>query len=93
MMFVIGATRAGQMKEIRRIIPEHFLLVPGVGSQGGDLRSVAGNGMNDRCGLIVNASRSIIYADVTNKFEVAAREHATRLQNEMELTLRSRRLL
>jgi orotidine-5'-phosphate decarboxylase len=93
MMFVIGATKAQEMKEIRKIIPEHFFLVPGVGSQGGKLEEVAEYGMNDRCGLLVNASRSIIYADGTNKFEQAAREQATILQKEMELTLKNRKLI
>jgi orotidine-5'-phosphate decarboxylase len=93
MMFVIGATKATEMKDIRKIIPEHFLLVPGVGSQGGKLDEVARYGMNDRCGLIVNASRSIIYADGTNKFEQAARQQATLLQKVMATTLEKRKLI
>ena len=93
MMFVIGATKAQEMKEIRKIIPEHFFLVPGIGSQGGKLSDVAEFGMNDRCGLLVNASRSIIYADGTNKFEMAAREQATIIKDEMELTLKNRKLI
>ena len=92
-MYVVGATKAESLSHIRKLIPEHFLLVPGVGSQGGSLKEVADYGMNDRCGLLVNASRSILYADVTNKFEEAAREEAARLQNEMEITLRNRGLL
>ncbi|MBN1132738.1 MAG: orotidine-5'-phosphate decarboxylase [Bacteroidales bacterium] len=93
MMFVIGATKAEEMKEVRRIIPEHFLLVPGVGEQGGVLEDVAKYGMNDRCGLIVNAGRSIIYADGTNKFEKVARDQAIMLQQAMEKTLRDRHLI
>jgi len=92
-MFVVGATKASELKHIRSLIPEHFLLVPGIGTQGGDLLDVADKGMNDRCGLLVNASRSILYAAVTNKFEQAAREEATRIRNQMEVTLKSRGLI
>ncbi len=92
-MYVVGATKAEALSRIRELIPEHFLLVPGVGSQGGSLQEVAKHGMNDRCGLLVNASRSIIYADVTNKFEDAARQEASRLQAQMELILQERELL
>jgi orotidine-5'-phosphate decarboxylase len=92
-MYVVGATKAEALVGIRELIPEHFLLVPGVGSQGGSLREVAEYGMNDRCGLLVNASRSIIYADVTNKFEDAARQEASRLQVQMEEILRGRQLI
>jgi len=93
MMYVVGATKADSLKKIRKMIPEHFLLVPGVGSQGGSLKEVAEYGMNDRCGLLVNASRSIIYADVTNKFEEAAAQEASRLQAQMEEILSSRLLI
>jgi len=92
-MYVVGATKAEALTRIRTLIPEHFLLVPGVGSQGGSLNEVARYGMNDRCGLLVNASRSIIYADVTNKFEDAAREEASRLQKQMEEILGQRQLI
>jgi orotidine-5'-phosphate decarboxylase len=92
-MYVVGATKAEAFTHIRSLIPEHFLLVPGIGSQGGSLDEVAEHGMNDRCGLLVNASRSIIYADVTNRFEQAAREEASKLQNHMELTLKNRNLI
>lgn len=92
-MYVVGATRAEALSGIRELIPEHFLLVPGVGSQGGSLQEVAEYGMNDRCGLLVNASRSIIYADVTNKFEDAARKEASKLQVQMEEILRQRKLV
>ena len=87
-MYVVGATKAEELKDIRKLIPEHFLLVPGVGSQGGSLYDVAEYGMNDRCGLLVNASRSIIYADGTNRFEEAAREEASSLQKQMEVVLK-----
>jgi len=92
-MYVVGATRAEALTHIRELIPEHFLLVPGVGSQGGSLQDVAEHGMNDRCGLLVNASRSILYADGTNRFEQAAREEAGSLQNQMEITLKNRGLI
>ncbi|MCK4750641.1 MAG: orotidine-5'-phosphate decarboxylase, partial [Bacteroidales bacterium] len=92
-MYVVGATKTDELKQIRKLIPEHFLLVPGIGSQGGSLYDVAENGMNDRCGLLVNASRSIIYADVTNKFEQAARKEASLLQKQMEITLKEKNLI
>lgn len=92
-MFVVGATKASELKYIRSLIPEHFLLVPGIGTQGGELSDVADNGMNDRCGLLVNASRSILYADVTNKFEQAARKEAARIKKQMEISLKNRELI
>lgn len=92
-MYVVGATRVAELKHIRELIPEHFLLVPGIGTQGGSLYDVADYGMNDRCGLLVNASRSILYADGTNNFEKAAREEALKLQKQMELTLKNRKLI
>jgi orotidine-5'-phosphate decarboxylase len=82
-MFVAGATRAGLISDIRRIIPDHFLLVPGIGAQGGSLKKVVDAGMNDRCGLIVNASRSILYAADNDAFDKGAREQALALQQEM----------
>ncbi len=93
LMYVVGATKASLLKDIRNLIPEHFLLVPGVGSQGGSLAEVAANGMNDRCGLLVNASRSIIYADGSNRYKEAAREQAGVLQKEMEGALKARGLI
>ena len=92
-MYVVGATKAEALARIRELIPEHFLLVPGVGSQGGSLQEVSEHGMNDRCGLLVNASRSIIYADGTNKFEDAARQEASSLQAQMEEILLKRELI
>lgn len=92
-MFVIGATKAEQLKSIRAIVPDHFLLIPGVGAQGGSLEEVAEYGMNKRCGLLVNASRSIIYADVTNKFEIAARQAALDIRDQMEVLLKKKKLI
>ena len=92
-MYVVGATKAEALAGVRKLIPEHFLLVPGIGSQGGSLQEVARHGMNDRCGLLVNASRSIIYADVTDTFEEAARLEASSLQSQMEEILLKRDLI
>lgn len=83
MMYVIGATKADMLEEVRLIVPNHFLLVPGVGAQGGSLQEVAKYGMNSDCGLIVNASRSIIYASNDENFEQAAANEAKSMQIEM----------
>ncbi|MBR9832627.1 orotidine-5'-phosphate decarboxylase [bacterium] len=88
MMFVVGATRPEMLKKIRKIAPDNFYLVPGVGAQGGSLEEVALNGMNADCGLLVNSSRGIIYADKTEKFSIVAGEKAKELQQEMELYLK-----
>lgn len=93
LMYVVGATKAEALAGIRKLIPEHFLLVPGIGSQGGSLQEVARHGMNDRCGLLVNASRSIIYADISDRFEDAARKEASKLQKQMEDLLLKRNLI
>lgn len=84
MMYVIGATKAEMLTEIRKIIPENFLLVPGVGAQGGNLNEVARHGMNKQCGLLVNSSRGIIYAGNGLDFKAKAREEAMSLQKEMQ---------
>jgi orotidine-5'-phosphate decarboxylase len=86
-MYVVGATRAELLKEIREIVPNHFLLIPGVGAQGGSLSAVAEFGMNKDCGLLVNASRSIIYASKGTDFAIKAREEALKLQKEMSVLL------
>lgn len=84
MMYVVGATKADMLKEIRRIVPEHFLLVPGVGAQGGSLEEVCRNGMiPDEIGLLVNASRSILYASKEQDFAQAAAQEAMRMQQQM----------
>ncbi|MBN2480643.1 MAG: orotidine-5'-phosphate decarboxylase [Bacteroidales bacterium] len=87
-MYVVGATRANMLVKVREIVPDHFLLIPGIGYQGGDLNEVAGYGMNSRCGLIVNASRSILYADSTENFAQVARIRAEALQHKMEKILK-----
>lgn len=83
MMYVVGATQGKMFLDIRRHAAHHFLLVPGVGAQGGSLAEVAQYGMNDECGLLVNSSRAIIYADKTRAFAQAAREAARAVQTEM----------
>ncbi|MCD8080985.1 MAG: orotidine-5'-phosphate decarboxylase [Bacteroides sp.] len=88
MMYVVGATQGQAFEEIRRIVPDHFLLVPGVGAQGGSLAEVCKYGMNRSCGLIVNSSRAILYADNSERFAEAAREEAAKVQQEMEQELK-----
>lgn len=87
MMYVVGATKATMLKEIRTIIPDHFLLVPGVGAQGGSLEEVAANGMTADCGLLVNSSRNIIFASAATDFAEKANEEAARMQQAMETLL------
>ena len=89
-MFVVGATQAEHLANIRKIIPEHFFLVPGVGAQGGSLIEVAKYGLNDQVGLLVNSSRGIIFADSSEDFANAARSKAKELQVQMEDILDSR---
>jgi len=84
MMYVVGATKAVELEEIREIVPDHFLLVPGVGAQGGSLSEVAKYGMNDQCGLIVNSSRAILYASAGADFAERAGEAAKEVQIEMK---------
>ena len=83
LMFVIGATKASLLAEIRKIIPDHFLLVPGVGFQGGSLKEVSNYGLNKDCGLLVNASRAIIYASEKEDFATEVRAIAMQYQTEM----------
>ncbi len=93
MMFVAGATRAEMLRDIRKIIPDHFMLVPGVGAQGGSLKEVAHFGMNDQCGLLVNSSRGIIFADNGKNFARVASEKAKELKEEMKMYLEERGIL
>ena len=83
MMYVVGATRGKAFEDIRRIAPNHFLLVPGIGAQGGSLEEVCKYGMTSECGLIVNSSRAIIYADATERFAQVAGEKAREVQAQM----------
>lgn len=90
LMFVVGATRSAMIEEIRAIAPEHFFLVPGVGAQGGDLSEISRNGLNEDCGLLVNASRSVIYASSDEDFALRAAEQAKILQEEMQRCLQQK---
>ena len=83
MMYVVGATQGKLFEDIRKIVPQHFLLVPGVGAQGGSLEEVCRYGMTKDCGLLVNSSRGIIYADQTERFAEVAGEKARELQQQM----------
>ena len=93
LMYVVGATKAEKLKEIRAIVPNHFLLVPGVGAQGGSLQEVAHNGLNEKCGLLVNSSRGIIYASSDVDFADEARNAAKKVQQEMEALLAEANLI
>ena len=93
LMFVVGATHPEELGEIRKMLPDYFFLVPGVGAQGGDLQAVAHNGLNDECGLLVNSSRGIIYASNGSDFAVRAGEEAKKLQEQMGLLLKEKGLL
>ena len=84
LMYVIGATKSEKLREIRKLVPDHFLLVPGVGAQGGSLEEVAKYGMNKDCGLLINSSRGIIYASSDQDFASKAKEESRKLQQEME---------
>ena len=90
MMFVVGATRASMLVKVREIIPDHFLLIPGIGAQGGDLSEVAGYGLNHQCGLIINSSRALIFADETENFAATARHKAIEIHLHMKDILNSR---
>ena len=83
LMYVVGATKASMLERVRAIVPNSFLLVPGVGSQNGSLEEVALHGLNSQCGLLVNASRSIIYADNTEAFASGAAAEAEKLRHQM----------
>ena len=89
MMYVVGATQGRAFGEIRKIVPNHFLLVPGIGAQGGSLSEVCKYGMTRDCGLIVNSSRAIIYADGTENFAAVAGEKAREVQQEMKQELQN----
>ncbi|MGC3977937.1 MAG: orotidine-5'-phosphate decarboxylase [Paludibacteraceae bacterium] len=93
LMYVVGATKAEMLAGVRKIVPNHFLLVPGVGAQGGSLQEVAKYGLNDECGLLVNSSRQILYASSERNFADAARNEAHNVQREMEELLRAKELI
>lgn len=88
MMFVVGATqKSSYLERVREIVPNNFLLIPGVGAQGGSLEEVARKCMNKACGILVNSSRGIIHADNSENFAAAAAEKAAQMQSEMEALL------
>lgn len=89
LMYVVGATRSEEFLTIRKYAPDHFLLVPGVGAQGGSLEEVCKYGLSANCGLLVNSSRSIIYASSGRDFAERAREEALKLQSAMAILLQS----
>lgn len=93
LMYVVGATKAEMLSDIRAIVPDNFLLVPGVGAQGGSLQAVAQYGMNEQCGLLVNSSRAIIYADKSEEFAAAAGKAAAEVQAEMAALLKEHNLI
>ena len=86
-MYVVGATKTDMLKEVRQLVPDHFLLIPGVGTQGGSLVETAQAGLNDQCGLLVNSSRAIIFADSSENFAVTAAQKARDMQQEMAYLL------
>lgn len=92
-MFVVGATRIEFLDRVRALVPEHFLLVPGVGTQGGDLKAVAAAALNNECGLLVNVSRAVIYADNSEHFAAAAANAAKQYQEEMAVLLAEHQIL
>jgi orotidine-5'-phosphate decarboxylase len=89
-MYVVGATRAEDIAEVRKVVPDHFFLVPGVGAQGGSLEDVCNYGWNKDCGLLVNSSRAIIYASQESDFSEKAGSEAKKLQLEMAEILKRR---
>ncbi len=93
MMYVVGATQGQLFEDVRRIAPNNFLLVPGVGAQGGSLEEVCRYGMTDDCGLLVNSSRGIIFADSTEHFAATAAEKAKELQQQMRQQLQQRHIV
>lgn len=93
MMYVVGATKPEEFQNIRNLAPNNFLLVPGIGAQGGSLSAVCEHGLNNQCGLLINAGRSVIYASNGEDFAEKAREEALALQQEMEQILKAANLI
>lgn len=93
LMYVVGATKAKALQKIRTLIPDSFILIPGVGAQGGSLEEVAVNGLNDTCGLLVNSSRGILYASSGSDFDQVAGNVAKELQEQMAFHLRQKGII
>ncbi len=93
LIYVVGATKARMLQDVRKLVPEHFLLVPGVGAQGGSLEEVAEYGMNEKCGLIVNSSRGIIFAETGEGFAEAAAREASEIQRKMKALLEAKNII
>lgn len=93
MMYVVGATQAEKIQEVRKLVPNHFFLVPGVGAQGGNLEDVVKYGFNKDCGLLVNSSRGIIYASNGVDFADKAKEEATKIQQQMAALLGDKKFI
>tara|TARA_B100000795_G_C22805273_1_gene444415 strand:- start:320 stop:1141 length:822 start_codon:yes stop_codon:yes gene_type:complete len=93
LMYVVGATRAEMLTDVRKIVPNSFLLIPGVGEQGGSLEDVVEFGMNDTCGLLVNSSRGIIFKSSNSDFDSVARLEAKAIQNKMEFLLKEKNII
>ena len=93
LMYVVGATKASYLKDIRKIVPNNFLLIPGFGAQGGDLKQVCDNGLNNEVGLLINSSRSIIYASNDTNFDLGSAKNAQEIQSQMEAILVSKRFI
>lgn len=93
LMYVVGATKSENLIAIRKIVPDSFLLIPGVGAQGGNLKEVVQNGINSNCGLLVNSSRGIIYASSGTDFSTKAAEKAFNLQKEMSEYLKQFKII
>ena len=92
-MYVAGATQVNLLQDVRRLAPDHFLLIPGVGAQGGSLKEVASAAMNNQCGLLLNSSRGIIFADSSENFAEIAAQKAMELQQEMAYLLSEKDLI
>ena len=93
MMYVVGATQGKSFENVRSIVPNHFLLVPGVGAQGGSLEEVCKYGMNDECGLLVNASRAVIFADSSEQYATVAGQKVAAYQQQMEAELKNKGII
>ena len=92
-MYVVGATKSTYLENVRKLIPDSFLLIPGIGKQGGSLKEVSFLGMSNNIGILVNSSRSIIYASKNEDFADRAGFEASKLQGEMELILKEKSII